>query len=160
MKRTILGSVLVGAILLTGITVLAQGVGAGIPAEVADYWTWERANAQKSFEASAHPEAKDIYINEAAGPSVHDGTFPHADGSIFVKETLDAATLQVSVLTAMRKVSGFNPDGGDWQYGMFERQEDGSFMGGWMDVEGAAMCMGCHVGASDSDFTFLSYLAR
>jgi hypothetical protein len=151
---------LASSVLLLSVVVLAQEAGTGVADDVADYWSWERANAQKSFEASAHPVAKDIYFNQAAGPSVHDGSFPHAEGSIFVKETLDTATLQVAVLTAMRKVAGFSPDGGDWQYGMFERQQDGSFMGGWMDVESAAMCMGCHVGASAADFTFLTYLGR
>ena len=160
MKRTVTWLLLASSVLLLSVVVLAQEAAAGVAEDVAGYWSWERANVQKSFEPSAHPVAKDIYFNEAAGPSVHDGSFPHAEGSIFVKETLDAATLQVSVLTTMRKVAGFNPDGGDWQYGMFERQQDGSFMGGWMDVEGAAMCIGCHVDASAKDFTFLSYLGR
>ncbi len=38
----------------------------------------------------------------------------------------------------MRKVEGFDPENGDWQYGMFERQADGSLMGDWLSVEGAA----------------------
>lgn len=148
------------SILLVSVAVLAQEAGSGIAEDVADYWSWERANAQKSVEETAHPVAKDIYFNEAAAPSMHEGTFPHAEGSIFVKESLDPMTLQVSVITTMRKVAGFNPDGGDWQYGRFERQEGSGFVGGWMNVESAAMCMGCHVDAADKDYTFLSYLQR
>jgi hypothetical protein len=136
----------------------AQDASRGLAEDLAGYLGWTRANAQKSFEPSAHPVAKDIYYNDAAAESVQAGTFPHAEGSTFVKETLEPTTLHVAVITAMRKVAGFNPEGGDWQYGMFERQDDGSFAGGWMDVEGAAMCMGCHVSAADQDYTFLSYL--
>jgi hypothetical protein len=59
-----------------------------------------------------------------------------------------------------RKVAGFDPSGGDWQYALFERGEDGQFTGGWMGVESAAMCIGCHVNAQAKDFTFLTYLSQ
>lgn len=155
MKRFTMWSVLALTVLFLGVLVLAQD---GLAEDLAGYLNWERANAQKSFEESAHPVAKDIYFNEAASASVHEGSFPHAEGSVFVKETLDPTNLQVKVITSMRKVAGFNPDGGDWQYGMFERGDDGAMAGGWMEVEDAAMCMGCHVNAADKDYTFLSYL--
>ncbi|MFO7544481.1 MAG: cytochrome P460 family protein [Trueperaceae bacterium] len=158
MKRATKTLVAVFAVVLLGVAVWAQQSSAGIAEDLTGYWTWERANAQKSFIESMHPVAKDVYFNETAASTAHDQSFPYAEGSAVVKETLDASTMQVVVLTAMRKVTGFDPDNGDWQYGMFERQADGSFMGGWMDPESSAMCVSCHVGAADRDYTFLSYL--
>jgi len=146
-------------ILASAALVLAQGT--GLPEEVAGYLSWTRANAQKSFEESAHPVAKDIYFNEVAAQGF-DGSsfsFPHAEGSVFVKERMDPEALSVTTLYAMRKVAGFDPENGNWQYAVFERGEDGTFGGGWMSAEGAAMCVECHRGAADKDYTFLSYLS-
>ncbi len=154
MKSFYLVSLVFATVLLMTVTAATHG----LPEDLADYITWTRANSQKSFEQSMHPVAKDIYFNEAVAASISSGSFPHAEGSIFVKEVTSPETLQVQMLTVMRKVSGFNPDGGDWQYGMFERTDDGTFAGEWMSVEGAAMCSGCHLAAADKDFTFLSYL--
>ncbi len=130
----------------------------GLPAEVAEYYTWKRGNAQKSLEASAHPVAKDIYLDEAAIAAARSASFPYPEGSTLVKERMDPATLTVTTLYAMRKVAGFDPENGDWQYAVFEREGAGAFGGGWMSAENAGMCVGCHVGAADSDYTFLSYL--
>ena len=130
----------------------------GLPEEVSGYLQWSRANPQKSFEESAHPVAKDIYYNEAAAPTLMSQTFPYAEGSIFIKERVDPETLLVTNLYAMRKVAGFDPDNGNWQYGVFERQDDGSFGNGWFAADNQAMCVGCHSGAADKDYTFLSYL--
>jgi hypothetical protein len=157
-QRATKAVVAVFAVVLVGVAVWAQQSSAGIADDLTGYWTWERANAQKSFIESMHPVAKDVYFDEAAAATAHGRAFPFPEGSTIVKETLDASTMQVVVLTAMRKVTGFDPDNGDWQYGMFERQADGSFMGGWMDGASSAMCVGCHVGAADTDYTFLSYL--
>ena len=77
-----------------------------------------------------------------------------------MKERVDPATLVVTTLYAMRKVADFDPENGDWQYAVFERVDAGAFEGGWMSAENAGMCVGCHVGAADSDYTFLSYLSE
>jgi hypothetical protein len=152
---------IVAAFFLLSVTLVgAQSAALGLPDDIAEYFGWERANAQKSLEASAHPIAKDIYLNGSAAESVGSGSFPHAEGSIFVKESVDPEQLSVTVVSAMRKVADFNPDGGDWQYGMFERQDDGSFTGDWMSVAEAAMCAECHSSAAESDYTFLSYLTE
>jgi hypothetical protein len=138
----------------------AQGTGLGLPDEVAEYFRWERANAQKSFEESAHPVAKDIYMNELAAETAYPSSFPYSEGSTFVKERMDPETLSVTTLYAMRKVAGFDPENGDWQYAVFEREDAGAFGGGWMSAENAGMCVGCHVQAKDTDYTFLSYLGE
>ncbi len=124
-----------------------------------DYADWTRLNPQKNFIQSAHPTAKDVYVNEAGRDAAQGRSFPFPEGSQLVKESVDVDALTVTVLTAMRKVAGFDPSNGDWQYGMFERMDDGSFGGMWAEAgtEMHLMCVGCHTGAADSDYAFLTY---
>lgn len=153
------GLIMIG-VLLGGAAVLAQGTELGLPDEIADYFTWERANPQKDLEESAHPLVKDIYIDELAAQSALEATFPYGEGSTLIKERMDPETLNVTTLYAMRKVAGFDPENGDWQYAEFAREDTGAFSGGWMSAENAGMCVGCHVKAKDTDYTFLSYLGE
>lgn len=138
----------------------AQSTGLALPDELADYYTWERANPQKDLEESAHPLIKDIYVDEVAAETVNSSTFPYAEGSTLIKERMDPSTLVVTTLYTMRKTAGFDPDNGDWQYGVLEREDSGAFTGGWMDLEASSGCVGCHKGAADTDYTFLSYLGK
>ena len=124
-----------------------------------DYAEWTRLNPQKNFITSAHPTAKDVYVNDVGAEAALTRSFPFPEGSELVKESIDTETLSVFVITAMRKVAGFDPDNGDWQYGMFERMDDGSFGGMWAEAgsEMHTMCVTCHTGAADNDYAFLSY---
>ena len=124
-----------------------------------EYSDWTRLNPQKNFIASAHPTAKDIYVNDAGRDAALERSFPYPEGSELVKESIDVDTLDVTVMTVMRKVAGFDPDNGDWQYAMFERMDDGTFGGMWAEVgsDMHLMCVGCHTGAAATDYTFLSY---
>lgn len=146
--------------LLSGAAVLAQGTSLGLTDEIADYFTWERANPQKDLEESAHPLVKDIYVNDVAAQGALGATFPYAEDSILIKERMNPKMLQVTTLYAMRKVAGFDPENSDWQYAVFEREDAGDFGGGWMSAENAGMCVGCHVKAQATDYTFLSYLGE
>ena len=124
-----------------------------------EYADWTRLNPQKNFIQSAHPTAKDVYVNDAGRDAALQRSFPFPEGSTLVKESVDVDTLTVQVLTAMRKVAGFDLANGDWQYGMFERMDDGSFGGMWADAgsEMHLMCVGCHTGAAENDYAFLTY---
>ena len=152
--------ILAGFFLVPLTLVGAQGTGLGLPDEIADYFTWERANPQKDLEESAHPLVKDIYVDELAAQSVLEASFPYGEGSTLIKERMNPETLHVTTLYAMRKVAGFDPENGDWQYAVFEREDAGAFGGGWMSAENAGMCVGCHVKAKETDYTFLSYLGE
>lgn len=161
-KRTtnVLVVLLVGLVTTVFVTVGAQSAGLGLPDEFADYFTWTRANPQKDLEESAHPLIKDIYVDDVAAETVASSAFPYAEGSTLIKERMDPATLSVTTLYTMRKVAGFDPENGDWQYGVLERESAGAFTGGWMDTEASSGCIGCHKGAADTDYTFLSYLGE
>ncbi len=150
--------ILAGFVLVTVTLVGAQG--AGLPDEVADYFNWTRANPQKDLEASAHPLVKDIYVNDVAVPGALEANFPYAEGSVLIKERLDPEVLSVTTLYTMRKTVGFDPDNGNWEYGVFEREATGAFGGGWLSVAAAEGCISCHTDAADTDYTFLSYLGE
>jgi hypothetical protein len=149
-----LALVLVGALLAT--VVVAQAMMSNQPPE---YLDWTRLNPQKNFISSAHPAAKDVYVNDAGAEAATTRTFPFPEGSELIKETLDPESRTVTVITAMAKVAGFDPENGDWQYGMFERMEDGSIGGMWAQVgdDMHQMCVSCHVGAAETDYAFLTY---
>ncbi len=146
------------AIALATALAIAAAQGA-MGAERPHYADWTRLNPQKNFIQSAHPEAKDVYVNAIGADAARARSFPFPAGSELVKESIDTDTLHVFVITAMRKVPGFDPDNGDWQYGMFERGETGEFAGMWAEVgtDMHMMCVSCHTGAAANDFVFLSY---
>jgi hypothetical protein len=146
------------SVALVGVTLTLVGA-QGMDAERPHYADWTRLNPQKNFIQSAHPEAKDVYVNEAGSDAALSRSFPFPEGSQLVKESIDTETLEVFVITSMRKVAGFDPDNGDWQYGMFERGDDGTFSGMWAEVgsEMHTMCVTCHTNAADNDFAFLTY---
>lgn len=103
--------------------------------------------------------AKDVFVNAVGRAAAQERSFPFPEGSALVKESIDVDTLSVTVITAMRKVAGFDPASGDWQYGMFERMDDGAFGGMWAEAgsEMHLMCVGCHTGAAGTDYAFLTY---
>jgi hypothetical protein len=136
----------------------AQGALDGIP----EYLGWQRLNPQKNLRPSAHPIAKDIYVDAVGAEAALTRTFPMPEGSILVKESTDPATLSVSVISAMRKVAGFDTAAGDWQYAMFERLSDGTFGGAWAAAgsDMHQMCSSCHARAADRDYLFLNYTGQ
>ena len=133
----------------------AQGAVDGLP----DYLGWVRLNPQKNFITSAHPTAKDVYVDAVGTDAALTRSFPFPDGSVLIKESIDPEARSVVVVTAMRKVAGFDPANGDWQYAMFERMDDGSFGGGWIDAgtDMHSMCVTCHTAAAANDYAFLTY---
>lgn len=70
-----------------------------------------------------------------------------------------AVALAVTLVAAQAAMGDHRPDYGDWQYGMFERMDDGSFGGMWAGAgsEMHTMCVSCHVGAAGNDYAFLTY---
>jgi hypothetical protein len=123
------------------------------------YFSWTRLNPQRNFIQSAHAAPKDVYVNDVGAQSATSRSFPFPEGSVLVKEIMNEETMTVAMLPSMRKVAGFDPANGDWQYAMFERQDDGSYAGMWLaaDHDMHMMCVGCHTGAAATDYAFLNY---
>lgn len=130
---------------------------AGIPAEIAGYWSWTRLNIDRFMEntTGAHPQPKDVYINLAAEDLVGANgvaVSPFPEGTIIIKERNDADQLLVDRLYMMEKVDG------TWIYSFFDRQVDGTFVSRSF---GAApnLCSDCHQNAP-TDFVFVQYERR
>ncbi len=123
------------------------------------YFSWTRLNPQRNFIQSAHDTPKDVYVNDVGAENAVTRSFPFPEGSVLVKEIMDEDMMTVAMLPSMRKVAGFDPDNGDWQYAMFQRQDDGSYMGEWLaaDHDMHMMCVSCHTGAAANDYAFLNY---
>ncbi len=152
-KRSI--SITALAAVLAAPIALAQP--AGVPAEIADYWSWTRLNVDRFTEntTGAHPQPKDVYINlEPADFVGTDGVAmtPFPDGTIIIKERNDADQLLVDRLYMMEKSDGA------WIYSVFDRLADGGFS---ERSFGAApnLCSECHQ-AAPTDFVFVQFERR
>ena len=98
---------------------------------------------------SPHGDLIKTFVNDSAlkpeGP-----VFP--DGSLIVKENYTADTT-LAKLTVMYKAKGYNPDGADWFWAVYD--PDGS-----VKAEGKVKsCIGCHSVRKDNDFVFLHTIA-
>ena len=130
---------------------------AGVPAAIADYWSWTRLNIDRYTDnpTGAHPQPKDVYINLDPADFVGaDGVamVPFPEGTIIVKERTDADALLVDRLYVMEKTDNA------WLYSFYDRQADGTFTG--RDFGAAPnLCSDCHQ-AAPTDFVFVQYERR
>ncbi len=120
----------------------------GLADNIQGYSTWTRVNVNKISTAGAHPAAKDVYVNIAGDKLADAYKQAFAAGTLFVKERIDPDTLGVTTVYVMAKKS---EKVGDWDWSVFERKGD-KFEGG--TFANAAMCVGCHQNAKDSDWVF------
>lgn len=99
--------------------------------------------------AAPHGSMARIFINAEVEAALENfsGTLPA--GSIIVKENLgESSTDKADAFTVMWKVSGFNPDAGDWFWANLSPE-------GQVNAEGAlAGCISCHTAAANNDFIF------
>jgi hypothetical protein len=136
---------------------LALAQPAGVPAAVANYWSWTRLNIDRFTDntTGAHPQPKDVYINlepaDFLGPDGVAAT-PFPEGTVIVKERNDPDELLVDRLYVMEKADG------TWLYSFYDRQADGAFVGQGF---GAApnLCSNCHQ-AAPTDYVFVQYQRR
>ena len=136
---------------------LALAQPAGVPAAVADYWSWTRLNIDRFTEntTGAHPQPKDVYINlEPADFVGLDGVAatPFPEGTVIVKERNDPDELLVDRLYVMEKTDG------TWLYSFYDRQPDGTFTGQSFSAA-PNLCSNCHQ-AAPTDYVFVQYQRR
>lgn len=95
------------------------------------------------------PQAR-VLINGKVEQAFANFTGSLPDGAIIVKENFGENTSEKeSTLTVMQKVTGFNPQGGDWFWAMMTPQ-------GEVLAEGAIEgCIACHTRADDNDYVFV-----
>ncbi|MEJ2691245.1 MAG: cytochrome P460 family protein [Deltaproteobacteria bacterium] len=87
------------------------------------------------------------YVNDIALKSLKVGDKKFPPGSIIVKENYNKAKKLV-VITAMYKVDGYNPMGGDWYWLKYTPE-------GKIEAEGTVTsCIGCHSSMISEDWVF------
>ena len=94
-----------------------------------------------------HGAIQQIFVNDAAFAALAKKRFPLPDGAVIVKENYDANG-RLYNLAVMRKVKGYNPEGGDWFWGYFTPE------GGVLFEGKPALCIGCHAQKKASDWIF------
>jgi hypothetical protein len=116
------------------------------------YDQWAQFPEAQGTMASAFPHGPmaRTFINGVMATALTDLAGSAPDGAIIVKENLGDSTAPLfNQLTLMWKVTGFNPDGGDWFWATFST-------GGEVVAEGILNdCLSCHRGAESNDFIFL-----
>ena len=87
------------------------------------------------------------YVNDIALKALNDGKKTFPDGSIIVKENY-TADKKLNAVTAMYKVKGYNPMGGDWYW--LRYTPDGK-----IEAQGqVTSCIGCHSAVITKDWVF------
>ncbi len=102
-----------------------------------------------------HGATLTTYLNGTAARALDQGAASMPAGSIIVKENYmpDGA---LAAITTMYKVTGFNPEAGDWHWVKY--LPDGSVDGGGTMHGIIPGCIGCHTGKADNDYIFTSNL--
>ena len=111
------------------------------------------------IDASSNPHRQKyftVYVNEVGRRAMTEQARPQfPQGSIIVKEKLpDENAAAPELLTVMiKREAGFNPQGGDWEYLVFD--------GAAAKVEARGKlenCQSCHAANKAGDYVFRSYL--
>ena len=96
-----------------------------------------------------------VYVNNPGKEAMftqEDPRFP--EGSVIVKEKLDAKERKPILYTIMRKrEAGYNPELGDWEFSVVGANGTEVLAKGKLEN-----CQSCHVGEGTSDFVFRDYV--
>lgn len=88
-----------------------------------------------------------VYVNDIALKSLKAGEKKFPQGSIIVKENYTAAR-KLDFITAMYRVDGYNPMGGDWYWLKYSPK-------GGVEAQGKiTSCIGCHSAMITRDWVF------
>jgi hypothetical protein len=97
---------------------------------------------------SPHGKFHEVYINATLATALPIASKTAPNGSIIVKENF-TADKKLSNVTVMAKVSGYNPEDGDWFWAKYDPE-------GKVIVEGEVeTCYQCHEGVKDNDYAIL-----
>lgn len=127
----------------------------GLPDDTAGFEDWPTLNtepippnspASQRVGFDAHLGTKDVHVTAGPGP---DGVYP--EGAIIVKAARDGD--RVTLVAVMRKVAGFDPEHGDWEYIEWKRAAGVEAFATEPRLSGAT-CWSCHAGAQATDWVF------
>ncbi len=113
----------------------------------ADYKTWKMWPGTSAFYQGQLPHGAWLttYVNEPAFNAIEAKAGSLPDGSIVVMENYSSAK-ELTALTMIYKVKGYNPEGDDWFWARY-------LPDGKIDSEGkVSLCMVCHGMAKNNDY--------
>lgn len=113
-----------------------------------DWREWTQVNAQP---IEGHESWVTVYVNDLAEEAYLTASPPYPECSVIVKaQHLSETSSTVMRITVMVKMpAGYDPQNGDWWYGMYDPNGVEAEMEGKVPV-----CIACHMGAADTDYLF------
>ena len=123
-----------------------------------DEWQEWRKLTPVPIRSREHIDWVIIYVDDLARSSDLASTGAYAECAKVVKVHFSNArgTDILRLMLMAKMAAGFDPDHGDWWYGMYDGKAGTSVI-----EEGAiANCIVCHQRASDTDYIFASEVAR
>ena len=115
-----------------------------------DWDTYARWPGQEGLIPGQSPHGKfhEVYINARLKSALPIASRKAPNGSIIVKENF-TVDKKLSNVTVMAKVTGYNPDDGDWFWAKYDPR-------GTVAAEGRVeACYECHAGVRDNDYIIL-----
>jgi len=119
--------------------------------DCSDWRSWVQMNDRR-FRSKGHGgKWVDVYVEPAFGAAYLDRSHPAPRGMRVIKAGYrDDAGTQFEALTVMVKMEpGYDPEHGDWYYGVLAADGTSAKMQGRLDT-----CIGCHHEAAEQDYLF------
>lgn len=107
--------------------------------ETSDYTKWSFWPDHKGMQPGKAPHGPfhKVYVNDLA---LNAKTVPFPDGAIVVKENYSKEK-KLAAITIMKKIKGYNPEGGDWYWVKYSPEGKADKAG---KVQGCIKCHGAH----------------
>jgi hypothetical protein len=103
---------------------------------------------------SPHGKFHEVYINATLASALPIASKTAPNGSIIVKENFNADK-KLTNIAVMAKVTGYNPDDGDWFWAIYDPQGM-IIVNNNFPLEGRLdYCYKCHAGVKDNDYVIL-----
>ena len=122
-------------------------------AQTFDYHSYSYWPGHKGVREGQAPHGPfhSIYINRTLRESLPDSDAIAEIGSIIVKDSLNASR-ELTSITVMVKVDGYDPDNGDWFWAKYSPV-------GTVQAEGSPKgCIACHAGMAHNDYIIVKRL--
>ena len=131
----------------------------GLPASINGFETWLKMNAETIplKEEVPHKGTKEVYVNQTRETLAPNGeqVFPYPDGTIIVKAGTGEGLDFLSFVAIMTKKAGAVEEANDWIFVKYARESaDADFMKVGEGPPGGEGCIGCHMAAAETDYSF------
>ena len=117
-----------------------------------DWQSWTKVNPETLFSEGHVVSWVDVYVDDLAKTTYLTASAPYPECARIVKPIYsDATATDIVKLTIMVKMPpGYDPENGDWWYGVYDASGTYAQMKGGRRQD----CISCHKQASDTDYLF------